>query len=163
MRLVVCLFRLRPCFLQVFISLCGVSHTDGTIFLEIMNSCLKPARAGALMILACLLLLAGCEPLPALSPAAGMRRPASQPAMPSAASLFRTGRCGVENEPSHEAERPQYNVVARDAAFPRISARWRQGDIGSGGPFQRRATRGAPRNALKFWKDLVPERKTAPQ
>ena len=81
-----------------------------------MNGCLKrPARAGALVVLACLLLLAGCGRTVFVS---GGGYPSSQPGhavsgqplSEQADAAWRAGNYA-------EAER-LYNVVARDAALP---------------------------------------------
>ena len=117
-----------------------------------MNGCLKrPARAGALVVLACLLLLAGCGRTVFVS---GGGYPSSQPGhavsgqplSEQADAAWRAGNYA-------EAER-LYNVVARDAALPteQRALAWERvarAALSSGN------MQGA-QNALKFWKDLVP-------
>lgn len=117
-----------------------------------MNGCLKrPARAGALMVLACLLLLAGCGRTVFVS-GGGYAAFSPSPAMPSAASLFPNRPSGVEGGQLCRSR-------ARTMWWPRAALPTDQRALAwervAGRPFPA-ATCRAAQNALKFWKDLVP-------
>ena len=122
-----------------------------------MNGCLKrPARAGALIALAGLLLLAGCGRTVFVtgggSPSQSGHAVSGRPLPSQADAAWQAGNYA-------EAER-LYNVVARDAALPvtQRALAWERvarAALASGN------VQGA-QNALKFWKDLAPGAEATP-
>ena len=123
-----------------------------------MNGCLKwPARAGALMVLACLLLLAGCGRTVFVS---GGYAPSSQPGhAASGQPLPEQADAAWKAGNYAEAER-LYNVVARDAALSTEQRALAWERVAQAALFS--GNRQGAENALKFWKDLVPGAENSP-
>ena len=124
---------------------------------EIMNGCLKrPARAGVLIALACLLLLAGCGRTVFVAGGGSRVQPghavSGRPLSEQADAAWQAGNYA-------EAER-LYNVVARDAALPTAqrALAWERvaRAAQSSGNVQ------GAQSALNFWKDLVPGAEATP-